>query len=406
MIVLRPFRSDRRIATGADQCRSARPSVGHIPTKIVSVNHFCQAVLSALGFVAATILCHSLAIAQGSVSSQAPSNVAASSSPIKQTKSTTTSASFETRVEIPSQLESIYRRGGVPESLSDLRVLEQQQLRVAERGRKCTVSVRIGPSQGCGVIVTGTGFIVTAAHVAMRPGLDAIVTLADGRQVKATTLGMNRYVDAGLIRINPGQDGGRPWPKASLGTSDNLLPGMWCIAIGHPGGYDLTREAVIRVGRLLEVRQDVILTDCALIGGDSGGPLFDLAGNLIAVHSRIGNAVSENLHVPIDQYDYSWDRMAAEESWGHLPDFKPVLGVSGNKSTDRATIIRVRKGSPAESGGMRVGDVVVRFGEKQIKDFGELKAAVDQTMPGERVRIMVDRDGVIQVLFVEIGRTS
>jgi serine protease Do len=191
------------------------------------------------------------------------------------------------------------------------------------------------------LIITGTGFIVTAALVAMRPGYKATVTISGGRQISATTLGMNRHVDAGLIRIDPGQNGGKPWPHASLGTSDDLVPGMWCIAMGHPGGYEPSRGPVIRVGRLLEVRPEVVVSDCALIGGDSGGPLFNMAGELIAVHSRIGNEVSENLHVPIDHYDYSWQRMAAGQAWGYLPNFKPSLGVSGNKSTRNAKIIEV-----------------------------------------------------------------
>ncbi|QEG01161.1 Putative serine protease HhoA precursor [Stieleria maiorica] len=311
-----------------------------------------------------------------------------------------------TRVSLPIDLEPIHRRGGVPQSLEILRLMEKQQRRVAERASKCTVSVKIGPAQGCGVIVSDTGFIITAAHVAMRPKLKAIVTLSDGRQVAATTLGMNREVDAGLIRIDPGQNGGKPWPHASLGTSDSLVPGMWCIAMGHPGGYDPSRGAVIRVGRMLEVRPEVIRTDCALIGGDSGGPLFNFAGELIAVHSRIGNDVADNLHVPIDHYDYSWDRMALGEAWGFLPNFKPTLGVSGNRSTKVAEIIAVKPGMAAEAGGMLAGDVVIKFGTKPITDFQSLVDAVADTMPGERVSVLVERGNTTVRLVIEIGRSG
>lgn len=311
-----------------------------------------------------------------------------------------------TRISLPIDLEPLHRRGGVPASLDILRLMEKQQRKVAKRASKCTVSVRIGPAQGCGVIITGTGYIVTAAHVAMRPGVIANITMSDGRKVVGTTLGMNRHVDAGLIRINPDQSGGKPWPHASLGTSDSLVPGMWCIAMGHPGGYDPARGPVIRVGRLLEVRPEVIVSDCALIGGDSGGPLFNMAGELIAVHSRIGNRVSENLHVPIDHYDYSWDRMAAGQAWGYLPNFKPTLGVSGNQTTSEAIILTVKKGSPAAAAGILTGDVVVRFGKKRITSFQSLKDAVADTMPGERVRIVVRRNDLPFDLVVEIGRSQ
>jgi S1-C subfamily serine protease len=311
-----------------------------------------------------------------------------------------------TQISLPIDLEPLHRRGGTPTSLELMRLMEQQQRRVAQRAAGCTVSVKIGPAQGCGVIITESGFIVTAAHVAMRPGLVAIVTLSNGRQVRATTLGMNRHVDAGLIRIDPGQNGGRPWSHASLGSSDDLVPGMWCIAMGHPGGYDPSRGSVIRVGRLLEVRPDVIVSDCALIGGDSGGPLFNMAGELIAVHSRIGNDVSDNLHVPIDHYDYSWDRMAAAEAWGYLPNFKPTLGVSGNQSTSTATIIKVTEGSPADLCGLRPNDVVVRFGQQPITTFRSLIDAVADTMPGEHVALLVRRGEATIKLVVEIGRSG
>ncbi|OYP37083.1 hypothetical protein CGZ80_06420 [Rhodopirellula sp. MGV] len=284
--------------------------------------------------------------------------------------------------------------------------MERQQRLVAELAAKCTVSIRIGAAQGCGVLISNKGYIFTAAHVAIRPGKTAIVTLSDGRRVTATTLGMNRSVDAGMLRIDPDQGDGTPWPYASLGKSKNLEPGMWCIAMGHPGGYDAARGAVVRVGRLLEVSRDVIRTDCALIGGDSGGPLFNLAGELIAVHSRIGNDVADNLHVPIDHYDTSWEGMLKGKAWGYLPNFKPTLGVSGKGSDLTALISQVAPGSPADKAGIQVGDVILEFGEKELTDFASLKEAVDDTMPGERVLIVLRRQNQIIRMTVEIGRSG
>ena len=220
----------------------------------------------------------------------------------------------------------------------------------------------------------------------------------------ATTLGMNRSVDAGLIKINDGQNEGQPWPHATLGTSDKLVPGMWCIATGHPGGYDRGRGPVTRVGRILTVRPDAIVTDCALIGGDSGGPLFDIEGRLIAVHSRIGNDVADNLHIPVDHYDISWKRLAASESWGVLPGFRPVLGVAGNQSESVARVREVKKGSPAEDAGMLVDDIVESFGKVRVTDFNSLSKAVADTMPGERVEIWVNRSNKRVRVVVEIGR--
>ncbi len=133
--------------------------------------------------------------------------------------------------------------------------------------------------------------------------------------------------------------------------------------------------------------------------------MFNIHGELIAVHSRIGNEVSINLHVPIDQYDHSWIRMSEGVAWGYLPNFKPSLGVRGNKDDPQARVIVVTEGSPAEQGGLQPNDVIEQFGEKGITDFQSLKDAVADTMPGERVPIWVVRgDRRIRVV-VEIGRS-
>ncbi|MGI9470229.1 MAG: S1C family serine protease [Rubripirellula sp.] len=311
-----------------------------------------------------------------------------------------------TEIPVASELTGILSRGGVPKSIDQLWELESQQQKVAEAAVQCTVSVKIGPAQGCGVIITDSGYVLTAAHVAMRPGKKATITLKNGREVSATTLGMNRNVDAGLIRIDEGQNDGKPWPHATLGTSKNLVEGMWCVATGHPGGFDQRRGPVTRIGRISRVEDFALNTDCALIGGDSGGPLFDIAGKLIAIHSRIGNDVADNLHVPIDNYNDDWDRLRSGESWGALPGFRPVLGVQGSKSAPQAIVDIVKADSPAEAGGMQPGDIIDQFGEKPITDFESLKRAVADTMPGERVNIWVTRGGTVMRLTVEIGRAD
>ena len=311
-----------------------------------------------------------------------------------------------TRCDVDDSLLPILSQGGVPKTVDQLRALEVQQSEVARAVAACTVGVKIGAAKGCGVIITKSGYVLTAAHVAMRPGMNAEIFLEDGRVVKATSLGMNRSVDAGLMKINPDQNNGEPWPHASLGSSDQLIPGMWCVATGHPGGYDKQRGSVTRVGRILAVRDLAIVTDCALIGGDSGGPLFNLAGELIAVHSRIGNDVADNLHVPINHYADSWERMQQGESWGYLPGFKPILGVRGSPSSETALIEVVRTGSPADRAGLREGDIVEEFGDRLLTDFKSLQEAVADTMPGERVRLLVNREGRTRVVVVEIGRAG
>lgn len=309
-----------------------------------------------------------------------------------------------TRLALEQTLTSLLNSGGVPTTVDQLQDLEEQAARVAASAMPCTVSVQIGPAQGCGVIITKSGYILSAAHVATRPGREAKITFSDGRRVIATTLGMNRNVDAGLLKINPGQNGGRPWPYATLGKSGSLRSGMWCVATGHPGGYETGRGPVTRVGRILDTRPGSLVTDFALIGGDSGGPLFDIGGQLIAIHSRIGNDVDENLHVPIDEYGDAWSRMQNGESWGYLEGFKPRLGVRGRGNP--ATVEYVTPGSPADEAGFEAGDVIEKFDGTDITDFDSLARAVENTMPGERLTVEIVRGDQWRRLRVEIGRAD
>lgn len=311
--------------------------------------------------------------------------------------------SGHTFVAASPELEAVLG-GAAPGSLEELAAMERQQREVVRRATECTVSVQIGISQGCGVIVSGDGYVLTAAHVAMRANRDVVLTLSDGRQIAGRTLGLNREVDAGLIKIVRDTDNGKPWPHATLGRSADLQAGMWCVAVGHPGGYSLERGAVTRVGRILAVRPGAIVTDCALIGGDSGGPLFDLEGELIGIHSRIGNDITDNLHVPVDHYDRTWDRLAAAEVWGYLPGFRPVIGVRGTSNSEIAQVHEVVPGSPAANAGLLPGDIIERFGDVEISDFPSLKAAVDNTMPGEQIRLRIRRDDSPMRVILEIGR--
>ena len=214
--------------------------------------------------------------------------------------------------------------GGVPASTADLQAMQNQIQRVTKRIIPSTVAVQVGPAHGSGVIISPRGFVLTAAHVAGESGREANLVLHDGRSVKGKTLGIYRTLDAGLIQIMEDPPDGGAWPFAAMGSSDDVTPGQWCLATGHPGGFEAGREPVLRVGRILSIDPDAaITTDCTLIGGDSGGPLFDTQGRVIGVHSRIGGPLHVNLHVPINAYRQQWSRLSAGEMWGHLPGMRP-----------------------------------------------------------------------------------
>ena len=343
----------------------------------------------------------SSAVGQEAISEQQRS----SAKPILE--SSTRTPSGETFVALAKGLEEVFS-GREPTTLSELRALEAQQSRVAKSIEQVTVNVQQGTAQGSGVIITPDGYVLTAAHVAGGANRDAWVILSDGRRVRARTLGMNRDKDAGLLKIIEEHD--KPWPHATLGKSSNLELGQWCVAAGHPGGWKPERGAVIRVGRILSIDKrrgereaNTLFTDCALIGGDSGGPLFTLQGELIGIHSRIGTEVVDNMHVPIDVFAKSWDRMVQKEVWGVLPGYQPVIGVVGEKSSDRAIIASVLDNSPAQAAGIVPGDEVLKIDNRKITTFEELRLAVKNSTPGDILTLTVMRDGQVIRLPVTVG---
>lgn len=305
-----------------------------------------------------------------------------------------------TQVGLEFGLERV-AKGAEPQTLDEFRALESQQAKVVQKVKQVTVNVQQGNSQGSGVIISGDGYVLTAAHVAGKPNLDATVVLSNGRRYRAKTLGMNRNVDAGLLKIT--DEPAEGWPHASLGESSRLAEGCWCVAVGHPGGWQEKRGSVVRVGRVLAMLPGTIVTDCSLIGGDSGGPLFDLSGRLIGIHSRIGADVTENMHVPVDEFTKNFERLVSGEKWGILPGYEPIIGITGDEQDGRAIITKINPGGPAERAGMQVGDVVVRFDGAAIHSFRELKEAVHGCLPGDHVRVEVSRENKILSRTLVIG---
>jgi serine protease Do len=289
--------------------------------------------------------------------------------------------------------------GGQPASLAELRGMEQHQRQLCAKVLACTVGIVIGPSHGSGVIISEDGYVLTAAHVAGAPNRKAIMILPDGREIAGVSLGLYRTLDAGLMKI---KDAG-PWPYAELAKSDDAKVGQWCLATGHPGGFEEGRKPVVRIGRVLLKDKFAITTDCTLVGGDSGGPLLDMEGRVIGINSRIGRFLTTNMHVPVAAYHEAWDRLVKGDAWGSLPGLGPYLGVQGEPNSKDAKISRAIPGSPAEKAGIQIGDVVLKFNGKIVGDFASLQALVSESQPGEKVPIELLRGEERVKLELEVG---
>ena len=185
---------------------------------------------------------------------------------------------------------------------------------------------------------------------------------------------------------------------------------------GHPGGYKSGRAPVVRVGRILEIntRSEArfIRTDCTIVGGDSGGPLFDMNGRVIGIHSRIGNPITANLHVPVDTYRDTWARLVKGDRWGTgigrsvrptpvgEPDYQFKLDPDGRGCTIKEIFIE----SPAFEAGLRAGDFITSFQGKKTTTLAALQEALKKGRPGEEVTFEVQRNEEIVKLKFVVGR--
>lgn len=305
-------------------------------------------------------------------------------------------------------LQRIFAGKSPPRSIEDLRAMQAAQQKLAAKAIKVTVGVQIGPAQGSGVIISPEGLVLTAAHVAQKPGLPVKFIMSDGTIHRGETLGLNRDIDAGMMKISSQREGG--WPHVKLADLDEVRQGQWVMAMGHPGGYMRGRRPVVRLGRLLSKRASVLTTDCPLIGGDSGGPLFDMKGDVIGINSRIGGALTANMHVPVSTFEEDWDRLVNSEMWGSVPRGEPYIGVSGGsekqKGVEGALIEWVKPGGPGEKSGLQAGDVVKRFGNKSLEDFQQLVIAVSGKKPGDKVPLKVQRGEKVIDLKLVIGKAG
>ena len=265
---------------------------------------------------------------------------------------------------------------------------------------------------GSGFIISADGYIVTNNHVI--DGADEIVIdFFDGRELDAKLIGTDPKTDIALLKVEADE----PLPFVSFGDSDVSRVGDWVLAIGNPLGQGFSVSAGIISARNRSLRgtyDDYIQTDAAINRGNSGGPLFNMEGNVIGVNTAIispnggsiGLGFSMSSNVVSRVVDQLQDFGETRRGWLGVriqdvdPDMAEALGL---EKVAGAMVSSVPEG-PAMEAGMLAGDVILSFDGKEVEDTRELVRMVADTDVGKAVRVVVFREGKTVTLKVVLGR--
>ncbi len=265
--------------------------------------------------------------------------------------------------------------------------------------------------EGSGFIVAPDGTILTNAHV-VADASEVTVRLTDRREFTAKVIGVDQRTDVAVIKID-----GKNLPTVRVGDPTKLRPGEWVVAIGSPFGFEnsVTAGIVSATSRSLPDGQytPFIQTDAAVNPGNSGGPLFNMAGEVVGINSQIysrtGGFMGISFAIPIDIAINVRDQLVKT---GHvqrgrigvlIQDVGQQLADSFGLDRPRGALVsQVETAGPAAKAGLRPGDVILSVNAQPVERSGQLSAAISQLHPGARAELEVWRDRASRKVTVDI----
>ena len=272
---------------------------------------------------------------------------------------------------------------------------------------------RRAQSLGSGFIIDRKGYIITNNHV-IENAEKIMVLLHDDKSFEAEVVGKDPKTDVALLKINPKNTNLK---AVKFGNSNDLRVGDWVMAIGNPFGFGGTVTAGIVSARGRNIGgsyDDYIQTDASINRGNSGGPLFDMKGNVVGINTAIfsqsggsvgiGFAVSSNLAKQVSDQLRKYGR--TKRGWlGVLIQqiTKEIADSLGLENTNGALVSSATENGPAYNAGIKSGDIILRFNGIKIKNMNELPKVVAGTPVGKSVKVEIWREGKIKTLSVKLG---
>jgi serine protease Do len=267
-------------------------------------------------------------------------------------------------------------------------------------------------SVGSGFIISSDGYLITNAHVV--DGADEVtVKLTDKREFKAKVIGTDKRTDVALLKIEA-----KDLPKVTIGDPEKLRVGEWVVAIGKPFGLENTMTAGIVSAKGRDLPQEnlvpFIQTDAAVNPGNSGGPLFNLKGEVVGINSlifsRTGGYMGLSFAIPID---LAMSSVAQLKEKGRVTRGRIGVRITEvNKETAEsfglakpmgALVDSVEKGEPAEKAGIEAGDIIVKVDGREVRTSSELPRIISVIKPGTKITLSVWRKGAQRDIAVTVA---
>lgn len=270
-------------------------------------------------------------------------------------------------------------------------------------------------SLGSGFIISQDGYVLTNSHVVANAD-EVMVKLTDKREFKAKLVGADKRTDIALLKIDA-----KDLPHVQLASTADLKVGEWVIAIGSPFGFEnsVTAGIVSAKGRSLpdETYVPFIQTDVAVNPGNSGGPLFNMRGEVVGVNSQIysrtGGYMGLSFAVPIDVAMNVSQQLRSEgvvrrgKLGVQIQELTADLAASfGLKDAQGVLVSGVEAGGPASKAGIEAGDVILKFDNKTVNSANELPLLVAASKPGARLEVELWRKGATRKVTVTLGELS
>jgi len=279
---------------------------------------------------------------------------------------------------------------------------------------------------GSGFIISPDGYIVTNDHVAGN-GTDITITITGGKQMKAKLVGTDPATDICLLKVE-----GKDLPYVTLGNSDDVLIGEWAIALGNPFGlFEINDKPTVTVGVIsstgmklgqLQNRyyRDMIETDAAINGGNSGGPLVNSSGEVIGMNTLIftggqsSTYIGYGFAIPINKIkkvviDLKKKGKVAHDITAGF-DVQPVdariARYFGMKQQQGVIVSDIHSGGPAEAAGLKVGDIVLEVNGEKVNSDSDILAVMVELSPGDILKFKIYREHKTLDIALKLAATS